>query len=124
MTPPNMSATREEGFTLIETIIAFAVVSLSLIVAVKSISTSLHGSERARIQDEIRYIARNALAEATYKKPDNGTVDEFDGRYKREISVKAVSVPNATDLRMVTVTVSHLARPKMSSTFFTVEESR
>ncbi|MEX3012091.1 type II secretion system protein [Hoeflea sp. TYP-13] len=113
---------REAGFTLLETIVAFAVISISLAIAVRGISVSLHNAERSRVQEEMRQLARAVLAEnsansETLTKDDSSP----DGRFDWKLSIRPITIEAASNVRVITLEITHKAPPALTTEYVTFE---
>ncbi len=108
-----------DGFTLIETIVAFAIMSLSLTIAVRSVSVSLHNAQRAQVETEMRHIARMVLSEELPLR-SGGTTEtgQWGEHHTWRLTVEPVG-PGV--IQVVSLQISHETAPKMSSTFVTFE---
>ncbi|MCP4304335.1 MAG: type II secretion system protein [bacterium] len=106
---------KDAGFTLVETIVAFAVLSLALTVAVKSISTNLHHGQRARVQDEMRQIARTVLAEHSGAGETMGSV----GTYTWILHTQPLADETAPGLSSVTLDIRHTVPPVLETRYLT-----
>ena len=109
---------KDAGFTLVETIVAFAVLSVALGVAVKSISTGLHQGERARVQDEMRQIARSVLAQHSGVGEQAGN----SGTYSWVLQIQPLSDDGVPGLTSVTLDIRNTAPPVLETRYMTFRQ--
>lgn len=112
-----------DGFTLVETIIAFVILSLTLVIAVHTISISLSKTQRARVEMQIRNIARSVLAETLPLRHGSlGRSGRHGDTYRWRLDIKPLNPGVAADrMHHITLEISHEIQPKMSSVFTTFE---
>ncbi|MDA4848836.1 type II secretion system protein [Hoeflea poritis] len=114
----------EAGFTLIETIVAFAVISVSLAVAVKAISVSLHNAERSRIEADMRLVAKAQLSQMVLEDFLHEAVQKGrDGPYSWTLSAKPLAIYGGPEVKTLTLEITHNARPKLTSKYITFARS-
>ncbi|MCG8401960.1 MAG: prepilin-type N-terminal cleavage/methylation domain-containing protein [Firmicutes bacterium] len=120
MTILEQTSDSEAGFTLIETIVAFAVISVSLAIAIKAISVSLHNAERSRIEAEMRLVAKTLLSEMVLE--DFQLEEALGGRegpYSWTQSTNPMAIRGGSEVRTITLEITHNARPKLTSKYLT-----
>ena len=95
---------QEAGFTLLETLIALAImlVAFSAILSVES--TSITATERAKQMNVVAMLAKNRMVKLEYefegktfdefKKEDSGTFEQPFGAYRWSTSVKEIKFPS------------------------------
>ncbi len=108
------------GFTLVETVIAFAILSLALTVAVRTVTVSVHNAQRARVEVEMRQIARAILSD---KLPRRAGSDQgqWDEDHSWSISVEPLSAEPGNTLRRISLRISRDSAPKMSATYLSFD---
>lgn len=85
-----MSTTRQSGFSLLEVLVAFAILSMSLGVLYQAFSNSLRNVGASGDYSRAMIIAEARLAEAMAEVPisEGGDHGEVDERYKWEVTVQ------------------------------------
>ncbi len=85
-----MSPTRQSGFSLLEVLVAFAILSMSLGILYQAFSNSLRNVGTSGDYSRAMIIAEARLAEAMADVPINEGSDqgEVDGRYQWKVMVK------------------------------------
>ncbi|NHA14462.1 type II secretion system minor pseudopilin GspI [Thioalkalivibrio sp. XN279] len=113
---------RGRGFTLLEVMVALAIVSIGLIAAFNAVIQMAHSTTTLRERAFADWIAMNQLTElrVTGEFPDVGRFDgdvEFAGReWRWEASVSETGVE---DLRRVDISVAYIERPEDLVTLLT-----
>lgn len=114
---------KSAGFTLVETVVAFAILSLALTAAVRTISVGMHNAQRAQAELQMRQIARAVLSEQL---PYQSGVDQgqWDDNHRWRLEVEPLSGELGHRLRRVTLEVTRKAAPKLSSTYLSFDGGR
>jgi general secretion pathway protein I len=106
---------RRRGFTLIEILVALAIVAIGLAAAVRATSQVIAGAESARLRLVATWVAQDRLAEhsarADWLAPGTGTGSASQGPFTfawRE-TVSATSDPS---LRRIDIAVAGAERPE------------
>ena len=113
---------RARGFTLLEVMVALAIVSIGLIAAFNAVIQMAHSTTTLRERAFADWIAMNQLTELRVagEFPDVGSFDgdvEFAGRdWRWEANVSETGVE---DLRRIDITVAYLERPEDFVTLMT-----
>jgi len=107
---------RSEGFTLLETLIAFLILSISIGIAVHSLSQASWNTGRSEIQKELRYGARTLLAELE-PTIDSATTrsGEWEEKYDWNLVVEPMSGSEALYTLSLTVSLVHM--PQITTTY-------
>ncbi len=123
MKATGIQSERTAGFTLLETIVAFVIISVSLAMAVRTVSFSVHNAERSRIEAQLRDIARTVLLEKSGQiKSGREESGNHGQNYTWHLSVDPIQVEAAQDIRIVTLRIQHRALPKLSTTYIGFSE--
>src|SRR5919199_419290 len=80
---------REEGFTLIEVLVAFTVVTILLGAAMRLFSTGLSAADQTRAYSEALLVAESSLDQIGTSIPlaDGENDDRIDDRFRRRIRI-------------------------------------
>lgn len=115
----------ESGFTLLETLVAFVILAISLAVAVRTVSFSIHNSERSRIQAEMRHIARAVLLENSSHSTGQYEQDgHWGGDYSWRFSIAPINVKSTQNIRQTKMQISHDVPPLISTTYISFVEQK
>jgi general secretion pathway protein I len=122
-----MSRRRTGGFTLLEVMVALAIVSIGLIAVFNSIIQMAHSTSTLRERALADWIAMNAISEIRISRdfPDVGRLDgstEFAGRQWRWEAT--VSETGVNDLRRIDMAVAYEDLPEDAITIMTGFVSR
>ena len=81
---------RDEGFTLIEVLVAFTIVTILLGAAMRLFSTGLSAAEQTRTYSEALLMAESSLDQigAAIPLADGETTDRIDDRFTRRIRIQ------------------------------------
>jgi general secretion pathway protein I len=81
---------RDEGFTLIEVLVAFTIVTILLGAAMRLFSTGLSAAEQTRTYSEALLVAESSLDQigAAIPLADGETTDRIDDRFTRRIRIQ------------------------------------
>jgi len=88
---------RSSGFTLLEIMIALAIIAIALVAALGSQSQSVSLANEAKFTTTVTYLAQHKMAELEAKKPedlisDSGDFGEDFPGYRWEVEVSDVSM--------------------------------
>jgi general secretion pathway protein I len=122
-----MSRRRTGGFTLLEVMVALAIVSIGLIAVFNGIIQMAHSTSMLRERALADWIAMNTISEIRISRdfPDVGRLDgstEFAGRQWRWEAT--VSETGVNDLRRIDMAVAYEDRPEDAITIMTGFVSR
>lgn len=112
MTSPRMPCRSEQGFGLVETLIAVAVIAMMAALAFQGISTNAQATRMIADRRAAAMIAQSALdgAASGDASPADGTAGNF--RWRIATEPYAGNVGTAPPLNLITVTVSRAGAAK------------
>ncbi len=108
----NEEATPDAGFTLIETLVAFVILSGTIIMAFSAMSDSLQRMQRGRQIVEASKVAQEILARSSLAEPGQlvaGTGTQAGFRWQREVFPLNANADTATYPVVVKILISDLA---------------
>ncbi|MCI0530886.1 MAG: prepilin-type N-terminal cleavage/methylation domain-containing protein [candidate division Zixibacteria bacterium] len=106
-------ARRNQGFTLLETMVTMVVLSVGLLTLAPMVVLSMRGNQVARKTSDIAYLAQERIEQLKNQPsispmPFNETTNNIDGVYTRTVNVSDKTVDGAIPegVYRITVTIS------------------
>ncbi|MCI5075348.1 type II secretion system protein [Oricola sp.] len=115
------AADTTEGFTLLETLVAFLVLSIALATAIQSLSQTARMDANARLSEELRLTSRTLMAELVETaRPQPRRDGVVDDRWAWSLTVETFGAAGHSNLLRYVLEVRALDRPSTGMTLIEV----